>query len=302
MKKIVTIILAIIVALGAIYSAIVFVNWDYFKSAEFSPYYTNKFSNPDIVVKYHPVKYYSVFNSRTGERILKNVSLHSSIMEQGDSLLLFSEKEKFGGINTITGEIVFKGIDSEPIFKSEGMIACIKNEKLGFVNPSGELVIDYKYVHPDEYEFNDGYFLNGLCVVKDFNKEERLIDKLGNTVFGPIDGTIEMNDAGVFVKTDDRITQYSFDMEVINRDILYDVSELYLESETTSGVSMEPKMFRYSLEGSKYGLMDCNGKKLTEPIYLCIMPLSDNLIKASYDEYSYSVLLNTKGEIVDINQ
>lgn len=106
------------------------------------------------------------------------------VSEDKDSLAVFSKNGKRGYLNRFSGEIVLPAIYSRAWVFSEGLAAVEKDNKLFFIDHSGNIIIDNNLdVHFNEpkYAFHDGY-----CIVKSaVDGKAGLIDRQGNWALTP---------------------------------------------------------------------------------------------------------------------
>lgn len=104
--------------------------------------------------------------------------------EDKDSLAVFSKEGKRGYVNRFTGEVAVPLSFTRAWVFSEGLAAVEKDNKLVFIDHSGNVVIDKDFdVHFNQPSYA---FKNGYCVIQDaVSGKEGLIDMKGEWVLNP---------------------------------------------------------------------------------------------------------------------
>ncbi|MEG0900246.1 MAG: WG repeat-containing protein [Oscillospiraceae bacterium] len=103
-----------------------------------------------------------------------------------DSITVFRQDNKRGFLNIKSGQIIIPAQYDKAWVFSEGVAAVVKDEKVGFVNQMGEIVIplQYKYLRGDQNNV-DFLFRDGYATVISENEKHGLIDKNGKWVLEP---------------------------------------------------------------------------------------------------------------------
>ena len=248
----------------------------------------------------------SIKNTATGKVTIENINLDWTQRSRNDSLAVFCSENKRGYYNMYTGEIAIPAQYRRAWVFEEGLAAVQKNGNIGFINHKGETVIDFKfpyYGNPlSEFVFEDGH-----CVVADTTGRCGVIDKSGKWLIRP-----EYNNVSAYreyaIATKAGVTlQVAYDGKVINSFVLDDIKALSYEVKERCvnregnveyvEVDVKTGLFAYCV-GGRYGMMDNNCHRLTEPLYKNITAISDNMLRATLlDGYS-EVILNAKGEVM----
>lgn len=248
----------------------------------------------------------SIKNTATGKVTIENINLDWTQRSRNDSLAVFCSENKRGYYNMYTGEIAIPAQYRRAWVFEEGLAAVQKNGNIGFINHKGETVIDFKfpyYGNPlSEFVFEDGH-----CVVADTTGRCGVIDKSGKWLIRPeYDNVSAYREYAIATKAGVTL-QVAYDGKVINSFVLDDIKALSYEVKERCvnregnveyvEVDVKTGLFAYCV-GGRYGMMDNNCHRLTEPLYKGITAVSDNMLRATLlDGYS-EVILNAKGEVM----
>lgn len=240
----------------------------------------------------------------TGKTLIKDIDVEW-IQPGNDSLAVFSKDKKRGYFNVKTGKIVV-----EPLYKrawvfSEGLAAVEKDGKIGFIDCTGKVVIDFQFPYHGNclYEF---VFHNGHCVVA--NSEQRIgaIDTLGNWVIQPLYDNVKLAEDYAIVSTlGDFNKQIDYKGHVLRDCLIENIYDIYYTTGYTNLETGEPnetrvankEFFEYQVCG-RSGLMNKYGEFITKPIYTNITGLSPVLFRATLQDHTSEILINTKGEVL----
>lgn len=248
----------------------------------------------------------SIKNTAAGKVTIENINLDWTQRSRNDSLAVFCSENKRGYYNMYTGEIAIPAQYRRAWVFEEGLAAVQKNGNIGFINHKGETVIDFKfpyYGNPlSEFVFEDGH-----CVVADTTGRCGVIDKSGKWLIRPeYDNVSAYREYAIATKAGVTL-QVAYDGKVINSFVLDDIKALSYEVKERCvnregnveyvEVDVKTGLFAYCV-GGRYGMMDNNCHRLTEPLYKGITAVSDNMLRATLlDGYS-EVILNAKGEVM----
>ncbi len=121
----------------------------------------------------------------TRRKTLRNIGwVH--VLSPNDTICPFSKNGKWGFLDRFTGEEVISPRYKGTFGFSEGLAAVLNDEnKIGFINRHGELVIPYLFLNPPMYEGPTYRFHDGLCRVMDAEGHYGTIDKQGRWVAAP---------------------------------------------------------------------------------------------------------------------
>jgi hypothetical protein len=253
--------------------------------------------------------------------------------KENNSIAPFHQNDKWGYMNLLTDEYIPAQFDCAWPF-SEGIAAVIKDKKLMFINPKGEIVINKELGKMPEEA--DCRFMNGYCIANSTEGLTGLIDKHGNWALEPIYDDIYHENGfwkvrsnelyGLFTAKLDtmftiehpRITvedkaievsypnhivkRYDYDMNVLEDFVIHSVGELstrefYQEDEFRYAVAKQMCYAVNAVDASTlyYGLMDRNGKRITPPVFTSIEAIGMDL----YFCEPQGIVINGKGKRVE---
>ncbi len=262
--------------------------------------------NDDLVAFRSQDGLVSIMNSATGKTTIKDIKLDWTQSSRNDSLAVFCSEGKRGYYNMYTGEIAVPAQYRRAWVFSEGLAAVQKNGNIGFINRKGDVVIDFKFPYHgnplSEFVFDDGH-----CVVADTTGKCGVIDKTGKWLIAPRYDHVSVFEEYAIVTKAGVTKQVNYDGTVVNSFVLDEIVELtYDEKERyenregeVSYVLREVKtgLFAYRV-GGRYGLMDSDCHRLTEPLFESIKAVNKNMFRASLLDYYSEVILNAKGEVM----
>ena len=248
----------------------------------------------------------SIKNASTGIVTIKDIKLDWTQRSGNDSLAVFCSEGKRGFYNLYTGEIAVPAQYRRAWVFREGLAAVQKNGSIGFINYKGETVIDFKYPYHGNplsvFVFEDGH-----CVVADTTGKCGVIDKAGRWLIAPEYDYVSAYKEYAIVTKSGVTRQMSYDGTVLNAFVLDNLKELtYKEEERYINGNGDVRytdryiktgLYAYCV-GGRYGLMDSNCHRLTEPLYKNIYAVDKNIFRALLLDYSSEVILNAKGEVM----
>jgi hypothetical protein len=207
-----------------------------------------------------------LFNNKTEKATTPRLDWITAVNPK-DTITVFSNKDKRGYINLNTGKIFISERYEHAWIFSDGLAAVVLNDKLGFINTKGKMVIPFQYHYNTGIDF---VFKAGLCPVPDTSEKYGIIDKTGawklkpefDYIFNPVKGYrvvkkgelygvidsllqwiipvqyewIKVSHDG-FVIMDDHIQKlYAFDAKTILQPYVYDeYEELFCNSQNDFG-------------------------------------------------------------------
>jgi len=248
----------------------------------------------------------SIKNEVTGVTTIKDIKLDWTSHSPNDSLSVFCSEKKRGYFNSFTGEIAIPAQYRRAWVFSEGVAAVQKNGMIGFIDHKGNAVIDFKfpyYGNPiSEYVFKDG-----MCKVADTLGHCGVINRKGQWLIRPEYDDISIFKEYAIVSKAGVRMQMTYDGMVINSFVLDDIEKLtFSVSERYENKDGELEyvsksiftgLFAYRV-GGRWGLMNSDCRRLTEPLYSHISAVDMNMFRARLlDSYS-EVILNAKGEVM----
>ncbi len=248
----------------------------------------------------------SIKNATTGKVTIKDIKLDWTAPSRNDSLAVFCSENKRGYYNMYTGEIAIPAQYRRAWVFSEGVAAVQKNGNIGFINRKGDVIIDFKYpFHGNplsEFIFDDGH-----CVVADTMGKCGVINKKGEWLIGPEYDNISAYKEYAIVTKAGVTMQLGYNGHIINSFVLDNIKELtYKEKERYENREGELEyventvktgLFAYCV-GGRYGLMDANCHRLTDPLYKSIAAVNKNMFRATLLDHYSEVILNAQGEVM----
>lgn len=248
----------------------------------------------------------SIKNSTTGVVTIKDVKLDWTLRSRNDSLAVFCSENKRGYYNMYTGEIAIPAQYRRAWVFSEGLAAVQKNGNIGFIDHKGNVVIGFLFPYHGnpltEFVFDDGH-----CVVANTEGKCGVIDRKGQWLIQPEYDTVNAFREYAIVSKSGVSLQVSYDGRVLNSFVLDSVYELtfdeYERYENREGEieyaekTVQTGLYAYCV-GGRYGLMDGNCHRLTEPLYGSIRAVNRNMFRATLLDGWSEVILNAKGDVM----
>ena len=248
----------------------------------------------------------SIKNATTGKITIKDIKLDWTQRSRNDSLSVFCSENKRGYYNMYTGEIAIQAQYRRAWVFEEGLAAVQKNGNIGFINHKGETVIDFKYPYHGN-PLSSFIFEDGHCVVADTTGRCGVIDRAGKWLIGPEYDNISAYKEYAIVTKAGVTMQMGYDGHIMNSFVLDNIKELtYKEKERYENregeldyidKTVKTGLFAYCV-GGRYGMMDKNCHRLTDPLYKSITAVSDNMFRATLLDHYSEVILNAKGEVM----
>lgn len=248
----------------------------------------------------------SIKDVTTGKITIKDIKLDWTQRSRNDSLSVFCSDNKRGYYNMYTGEIAIPAQYLRAWVFEEGLAAVQKNGNIGFINHKGETVIDFMFPYHGN-PLSNFVFEDGHCVVADTTGKCGVIDKVGKWLINPDYDNISAYKEYAIVTKAGVTKQLSYDGKVLNSFVLDNIKELtYKETERYENregeleyveKTVKTGLFAYCV-GGRYGMMDKNCHRLTDPLYKSISAVSDNMFRATLLDHYSEVILNAKGEVM----
>ena len=262
--------------------------------------------NDDLVAMRSQDGKVSIKNASTGRVTIKDIKIDWTQRSGNDSLAVFCSDGKRGFYNLFTGEIAVPAQYRRAWVFRDGLAAVQRNGNIGFINYKGETVIDFKYPYHGN-PLTTFVFQDGHCVVADTTGKCGVIDKRGEWLIEPEYDYVSAYKEYAIVTKAGITKQMSYDGTVLNAFVLDNLKELTYEEEERymnrdgevcyADKTVKTGLYAYCV-GGRYGLMDANCKRLTEPLYKNIYALDKNIFRALLLDYSSEVILNAKGEVM----
>lgn len=262
--------------------------------------------NDDLVAIKESDGNVTIKNTETGEVTAEKIKFDWTSSSPNDSLGVFCSKGKRGYYNSYTGKIVVEAQYRRAWIFSEGLAAVQKNGHIGFINRKGETVIPFHFPYHGN-PLSEFVFKNGHCVVADTTGKCGVIDREGKWLIKPLYDNISIYEDHAIVSKAGIRMQVDYDGRVLNAFVLDSIESLtYTEQERFENregeieyisKTIKTGLFAYRV-GGRWGLMDSNCNRLTEPLYSNIAAVDKNMFRATLlDRYS-EVILNSRGAVM----
>ena len=262
--------------------------------------------NDDLVAIKEDDGNITIKNTETGEVTAEKIKFDWTSSSPNDSLGVFCSDGKSGYYNSYTGKIVVPAQYRRAWVFSEGLAAVQKNGMIGFINRKGEVAIPFRYPYHGN-PLSSFVFDNGHCIVADTTGKCGVINKKGEWVIQPKYDNIDAYEEYVIASSAGVRRQLTYEEKVINSFVVDNIKALtYTEKERYENkdgeivyldIEVKTGLFSYSV-GGRCGLMDANGRRLTDPRYSRIIAVDKKMYRALLlDSYS-EVILNSRGEVM----
>ena len=241
-----------------------------------------------------------IISSFEKKMVLSGIEVDSHRTFEGDTIGIFEKDGKYGYYHSKKKEIVIPAEYEDAQRFSEGLAGVMKEGHMGFINLKGETVIGFDFLYKEDKR-DKSVFQYGYCAVLNAEGKFGVIDHTGKWVITPEyeDATVCKDYAIVKVK-DSFNMQIDYSGHIQNGHVVDKVDILWIEKADEYGnadFTKETKYCMYTVNG-RCGLMDCKGNILTDPIYLSIQAIGEELFSARLlDELSY-VIIDGKGNVV----
>lgn len=282
-------------------------------------------------------KGYKIVNTKTGKTTIDKIDWLLASDQHKDSLVLFSKKRKRGYFNRFTGEIAIPEQYSHAWIFAEGLAAVVSNDKVGFINRQGKVVIDFQYPYFKENEKSVSFvFRNGYCSMFDESGKCGIINRKGEWVlrpvydyiatpvfgkrlfindgkYGVLDDSLQiaipaeytyielMEESATVTRADESKSLLSYQGEVLNSCVYSSIVRLDYDTgkytDDGTEISEPTGLYCYGMINS-YGLMSEEGKPITPPLYSDIRTINKELFLCKLKNTFTYVIINRKGEIV----
>lgn len=282
-------------------------------------------------------KGYKIVNTKTGKTTIDKIDWLLASDQHKDSLVLFSKKRKRGYFNRFTGEIAIPEQYSHAWIFAEGLAAVVSNDKVGFINRQGKVVIDFQYPYFKENEKSVSFvFRNGYCSMFDESGKCGIINRKGEWVlrpvydyiatpvfgkrlfindgkYGVLDDSLQiaipaeytyielMEESATVTRADESKSLLSYQGEVLNSCVYSSIVRLDYDTgkytDDGTEISEPTGLYCYGMINS-YGLMSEEGKTITSPLYSDIRTINKELFLCKLKNTFTYVIINRKGEIV----
>ena len=310
-------VLVLYVAIEIVWGYVTMVQWNREARLQQRPEYCHSYWNSslsDDIIYHDEYDDGYIYNKELGTRTVTGISwIRKS--EDGDNLVCFKKGEQRGYFDLYTGEAVIPAKYEKAWIFSEGLACVMLDGKLGFIDHSGNMVIDNVF---DWTPYIGAYcFHQGLCSMKGDDGKIGLIDKKGEWVVEPECVYMERVEKGywkvadscwswglieepgqvvlpcefgsLYIDYNDFVRTRTLD----HVDQVYDIKGNLLNACDYMGIeSIEyaidengdydtqvkaaPHCLKYRTFDNHYGLMSRDGKNITLPLYSNISAISED--------------------------
>ncbi|MGV8136017.1 MAG: WG repeat-containing protein [Mangrovibacterium sp.] len=300
----------------------------------FGTYYDSGYFSPTLKRVDYFNGHVKLLSIASGKTVTKKMDWIAN-PDHDDTTTVFCRKGKRGYLSATTGEITIPAQYGHAWKFSEGLGAVVKEQKIGFINTKGELIIPYQYRYfPDKNWEVDFQFRDGFCTVVDSLGKRGLINRKGEWVLSPeydrilnpeygyrvvrqgdqyglLDEElawklaieydhIKIREDGFVVAKSGAQKLIAFDTQTVIQPFVYDdVCDLHYNSgrvtDDGSDILLKSDCVAYQIHNKK-GIMDQNGHVVTIAIYSEISALSNNLFSCQLG--NIRITINAKGETV----
>lgn len=219
-----------------------------------------------------------------------------------DTIGIYEKDDKYGYYNVKTKEIVIAADYEKARQFSQGLAGVVKDGRVGFINLKGETVIGFNYAYNDKKDGSERHvFRYGYCAIANVDGKYGVIDRTGNWVIAPeyMDVTL-CKDYAIAKVGNSFNLQMDYAGNVLNNHVVDEIKILWIgrtDKYNDYEYVRETKYCMYKVNG-RCGLMDCKGNILTEPIYLHIQAIGEELFSARLLDDSSYVIIDGKGKVV----
>ena len=244
----------------------------------------------------------------TGKTAIKTDYVESWRYSEGLMAVLDKEHkirfiDKQGNI-AIDSAFFCGGAAEDYAFENGHCIIPTKDETYGIIDRSGKWVVEPKYSSINILE-------NGMISLSEDDDSITVFDSCLNVIIPKQHATYaETTDNGDIMLHHANTPSYLYSSngKLKSKNVYLRVNRLYWleekssnEYETVESYSHHMcKCFCYEIDNGNCGLMDENGIPLSDAIYNEIHALSDNIYRAELEGVSNEVLLDSKGNIIQI--
>jgi len=254
---------------------------------------------------------------------------------QNDTTTVFMAEGKRGYLDRVSGEVTIPAQYDRAWMFSEGLGGVLKDNKLGFINAKGAIVIPFQFPYDPNFDLKvDFIFKNGFCTASNSKGKHGLINNRGewvitpqydyitnpvkgfrivrkNDLYGVMDSLcnlilpvrydlIQVTKVGFVVVQNNTQQLLAFDAKTVLQPFVYgDMKELHYNSRqvTKDGedIMIRSEYTAFNIN-EKWGLMDKNGKVVIKAQYSEIESLTNNIFTCQIGDYWITV--NAKGEII----
>ena len=173
---------------------------------------------------------------------------------------------------------------------SEGIAAVMKDKRVYFIDTFGKRAAGGFSFPWNGHYVDQPVFTNGVCAAADENRLCGVIDHDGQWVITPRYKDIQMLEEGILCEAPGVSVLHGYDGRVINPCIVEDVVRLTYKGQPVNACKYETN--------ERFGLMDLEGRRLTDALYQDVLALTGNLYGGRLSDGKSLAVLNGKGEVI----
>lgn len=173
---------------------------------------------------------------------------------------------------------------------SEGVAAVMKNKRVYFIDAHGQPSVGGFSFPWNGHYVDRPIFRNGACAAADEKRKCGVINLKGEWLIEPLYKDVRFLDEGILCEAPGIGILFSYDGTVINPCVIESVSRLTLKGKPLSVCIYEVN--------ERVGLMDLEGRRLTEAVYVEIWAMTEHLFGGRLSDEKSAVVINTRGEVV----
>ena len=219
-----------------------------------------------------------------------------------DTIGIFKKDNKYGYYHIEKKQIIIPAKYENAWRFSEGVAGVIKDGNLEFINTKDETIISFNHGYNESllYEF---VFRWGYCAVPNEKGLCGIIDKNGKWVIKPIyelSNVASRNYAIVNVKDGFKM-QIDYSGNILNSHVIDEVERLTYtknikDMSNENYIEYPTSYYKYKVNYN-VGLMDMNGKIITQPIYHEISAIDEKLFSATLKDGISIIVIDEKGNV-----
>lgn len=223
--------------------------------------------------------------------MIRNIRPDWEALSPSDSLILYrNAKGKYGFMYAPVAWYRIPAMYDRAWPYSEGVAAVMKDKRVHFIDTYGKPAVGGFSFPWNGHYVDRPVFRNGVCAAANENRLCGAINHDGQWVIDPRYKDVQLLDEGILCDAPGVRVLYGYDGKVISDCIVEHVSQLTIKGKPVNAC-------KYEVNG-RFGLMDLDGRRLTDALYLNIWAITGSLFGGELSDEKSAVVLNNKGEIV----
>lgn len=263
--------------------------------------------------------------TRDGKKTIKDIAWIGKPLGN-DSLVCYSDGQKRGYFNMLTGEIAIKPQYKHAWIFSDGLASVVDNGMVKFIDTKGNVVIDLGIPYitgADGYVFHNGYCVmhsnrrdkvgllnkqgkwilnadyDAICSVDSFfvvskGGKQCVLSKELKPIIAFMEARFVVSSGSIVAEMKNHtLRRYSLQGELLDDFLISNIEELKCETDGENNTK-DVTCNKYETVGGWFGLMSKNGKVITSPSFCDITPVGHDLYFCKRNDY-VGELLNGRG-------